>query len=228
MFRRLWMVPPMTALLLAAADPKAHQAEVDTWHQARLARLQSDSGWLTVVGLSWLQEGANPAGSGEGATVKFPATAPRTLGTFTRTGERITFSADPGVTITADGKAVKTVEMLADDTGKPTTLSSGTFTWLVIRRGARLGVRIRDSNAPARTGFKGVERFAVDGQWQVSARFEPSATPRKLKIATVIGTTEELVMPGTLVFTLDGKEHRLEPVIEDGSCLLYTSPSPRD
>lgn len=176
---------------------------------------------MSLAGLSWLKEGDNPAGSDGAATVKFPSTAPRALGTFQRKGDVVRFVSAPGVAVTVDGKPVERMDLLSDEKGAPTLLKSGSFTFHLIKRGDRLGVRIKDANAPTRTGFKGIDRYPVDGKWRVTARFEPFATPRKMKVPTVLGTTDEMYAPGTVIFTVDGKEHRLDPVIEEGSKELF-------
>jgi uncharacterized protein (DUF1684 family) len=51
----------------------------------------------------------------------------------------------------------------------------------------------------------------------VEATFVPHASPRKVAIPTVLGTSEPMEAPGIVKFTVDGKEYTLEPVIEDPS-----------
>src|SRR5438876_7010735 len=44
-------------------DVAAHQNEIQKWQRDRLASLTKDDGWLTLVGLFWLNEGENKFGS---------------------------------------------------------------------------------------------------------------------------------------------------------------------
>ena len=37
-------------------DSGAYAREIDQWHQQRWAELESESGWLSLVGLFWLKE----------------------------------------------------------------------------------------------------------------------------------------------------------------------------
>ena len=37
----------------------SYSAEIDKWRTDRRARLLSDNGWLTLVGLDWLHDGPN-------------------------------------------------------------------------------------------------------------------------------------------------------------------------
>jgi len=85
----------------------------------------------------------------------------------------------------------------------------------VIKRGDRIGVRVRDPKSPVRTGFKGLEYFAADPAYKVTAEFVPYEKPRKMPVPTVIGTVEEMDAPGRVRFVIAGKELWLDPVVED-------------
>jgi len=60
----------------------SHAAEIDAWRARRVARLTAPDGWLSVVGLSWLEEGENSVGSAPGARVALPSRAPARVGTI--------------------------------------------------------------------------------------------------------------------------------------------------
>jgi uncharacterized protein (DUF1684 family) len=62
-----------------------------------------------------------------------------------------------------------------------------------------------------------MEYFPIDPKWRFDAKFEPYNPPQILPIATMIGTTDKDTCPGAIVFTVDGKEMRLEPVMEQGT-----------
>ena len=38
-------------------DTEAHRAEVQRFHDARVAELQAPDSWLSLIGLYWLQDG---------------------------------------------------------------------------------------------------------------------------------------------------------------------------
>src|SRR6187549_1088802 len=81
----------------------SEQDRISAWRQARLTELTADDGWLTLVGLHWLHDGVNRAGSAPDANLPLPPTAPASLGTFTLIGGHVTFAASTGVTVTVDG-----------------------------------------------------------------------------------------------------------------------------
>lgn len=221
------MIPSIqvaVAVALFAAGPPpdaAVEAETASWHQGRIERLKAEDGWLSLVGLSWLKEGENTVGSEKGNTVKLPgSTAPR-VGTLNVSGRSVAFVAEPGVAVTKDGAAFSSGELQTDAEGKPDVLALGTVKFQVIERGGRLGVRVRDSQAESRTQFKGIYRFPARAAWRVEAKLIPNRTPKKIAIPTVLNTVEQMSSPGTLVFKVNGKEHRLDPVQEEGSEELF-------
>src|SRR5262245_23513093 len=52
-------------------DPSYAQS-IESWRAERDQRLRSEDGWLTLVGLHWLEPGDNPFGSAPGLPVTLP------------------------------------------------------------------------------------------------------------------------------------------------------------
>jgi uncharacterized protein (DUF1684 family) len=94
---------------------------------------------------------------------------------------------------------------------------------VVLSRGDRYALRVKDANSPTRASFHGLNWYAPDAHFRVQAKWIPFTPARTEKIPTVIGTTLNLPAPGIAEFTLDGKTMRLEPVLEnpDGQELFF-------
>jgi uncharacterized protein (DUF1684 family) len=215
-------------VVLACSDaPKTpadadEQRAVDAWRKRRMAGLTSETGWLSLAGLHFLKEGAQSAGSAEGNDIRLPEHAAPKLGTFELKGGKITFTAAPGVEVKGGGKPVQQIELKSDaGAAEPTTLKSGTLSFFVIKRGERFAIRLRDSESKARKSFHGIESYPIDAKWRVTARWEPLAAPASIPVPTILGTIEPMSSPGVAVFQLDGKEQRLQPVIEEGETRLF-------
>ncbi|MEW5852154.1 MAG: DUF1684 domain-containing protein [Myxococcota bacterium] len=198
-----------------AAPVVDHEAEVRAWHKDRIARLTSETGWLTVVGLFWLKEGENTFGSAAGNDLVFPGRAPARMGRFTLKGDNVTLTLESGVTVTLGDKPFTGGAVRTDAQGGPDVLKHGSLMFNLIQRGPKVGVRLKDSESEARKAFKGIETYPVRREWRVEARWEPHKEPRKIPVSNVIGMTEPMDAPGVAVFTVGGKEYRLEPVIEE-------------
>ena len=200
----------------AFSDPQAERALIDEWRAQRVAALTGDDGWLTLAGLFWLKDGDNSFGRAAGNTLVLdnPALAEH-CGTFTLSGQAVRFSAAPASGVTHDGRPVSSIELSADTSGHPTVLASGTLRFFVIERAGNLGVRVRDLNNPHRTGFHGLSYFPVNTAWVFAARFEPYKPARRVRIINILGMEQEYESPGAVVFVKDGREWRLDAVLEE-------------
>ncbi|MFZ5472160.1 MAG: DUF1684 domain-containing protein [Myxococcota bacterium] len=217
-------------LLLLAASPAedALHRDTDEWHATRVKRLTAEDGWLTLVNLHWLEEGRHRAGSAADAAVTLPESMPAHVGTFVREGFEVRFLPAQGVALTREGVPFAGGALRSDENGAPDVLQLGTVRFHLIRRGDKLGVRVKDSQALARKAFEGIPRYPVRATYRVQAKLLPAERPTKLRVPTVLGTVEELPSPGVLVFTLEGKEQRLSPVWEeDNLFIIFADPTNR-
>jgi len=199
----------------AGAELESERADVAAWRAQRLTSLTSDSGWLTLAGLFWLKEGDNSFGraASNALALDSPSLAD-SAGSFVLSGHRVRFTARPGSGVTHDGEPVTSLELLADTSGDPTVLASGTLRFFVIERAGHLGVRVRDLDNPHRRQFRGLSYFPVSTAWVFDARFIPYEPVRHIRIVNILGMEEEDVSPGAVVFSRDGREWRLDTVLE--------------
>jgi uncharacterized protein (DUF1684 family) len=185
-----------------AVDP-AHAKDVDAWRTRRVERLKAEDGWLTLIGLHWLTPGDNPL-----------LIHQKNVGVVTLQGGKVMLT--PTAPMTIDNKPVAGQVQLADDTADkgPTIVQMGTVRFQIIKRGDRFGVRVKDANAETRTHFKGIEMYPLNPEWRVEARLDPYDPPKKIPITDITGMTSEQEVPGALVFNIEGKEYRLDPLAE--------------
>jgi uncharacterized protein (DUF1684 family) len=195
----------------------AYSEEVEQWKAKRLASLKGEDGWLSLVGLHWLKDGENKIGSDPSNEVVLPeGKSPRVAGSLFLNGGAVKIEARPDSRITSEGKPVTSLDLISDADGKPTILKLGTLTFHVIKRGERIGVRVKDTDAPTRTNFRGLEYFPTDERWRVEARFEPHNPPKTIPITNVLGMEEDNPSPGAVVFDLNGQTYRLDTLTEQG------------
>lgn len=200
-------------------DP--YETELKTFHQERLARLKAKNGWLSLVGLFWLEEGDNTFGKSEEADFMLEVNdAPPLIGTFNFKDGEVRFKAVEGIAVSAGGEAVEDLVLQADNTGKPTILSHGSLSWFIIKRGNKMGLRVRDANSPRIAQLTHIDTFPVNKKWRIDARFEQYDSPRPIKTPTVLGTIEEEPSPGVLVFNVKGKDFKLHPIGDSGNLFI--------
>ena len=194
-----------------------HAADIEAWRQRRVARLTAPDGWLTVVGLFWLDEGDNAVGSAAGSRVSLPASAPARVGTIRLESGRATLLPAAGSAVEVDGKPADAATPLKSDAdGGPTMVTAGGVTFYPISRQGRLAIRVKDPGSEARRAFHGLTYFPIDPSWRIVARVEEDAAAKPISVPNVLGAETSERSPGTLVFERGGATYRLTPVLEEG------------
>ena len=214
----LLRLPLLAALLATPPVPDAaYRSEIEGWRAGRVARLTADDGWLSVVGLVWLEEGANTFGSAKDNAIVLPSLAPAHMGAIVLRNGRATVEPLAGIDLTADGEKIPGPRVLASDaSGSATRLRYGSLLFYLIERGGNLGIRVKDGESPARREFRGLGYFPIDPTWRIEARFEPYDPPRSISVPNVLGRVDAEKSPGALVFERAGQTYRLDPVLERG------------
>lgn len=207
--------PQSTPTPVVAAS---YEQELEQWKAKRLSNLKSEDGWLSLIGLFWLKEGENRFGSDPTGEIVLPdGKAPAQAGTLRLASGKVTLEAKPDAKITSKREPVNTLELQSDENGAPTLLELGSLSFNVVKRGERLGLRVRDRENPARAAFKGTDYYPTERKWVVNARFEPYQPPKQVPILNVLGMETEETSPGTLAFEVDGRPYKLEALKEQGS-----------
>ena len=224
-------MPPRLALVLAALTASTLVAADDftrdlaSWRAERVERLTKPDGWLSLIGLHWLQPGENSVGTAEDNSIRLAA-GPAYIGKVTLEADgRVTFIAAPGSLASSDGTAVPgskygAVE-LAYRSGKPTLVTAQSLSFFVIRRSDKVGLRVRDSESERRRGFVGIDYFPADPSWSIEADWVAYEQPRMIPITNMLGQTSPSPCPGKAVFTRDGQTIELLPITEGDDGTLF-------
>jgi uncharacterized protein len=206
------MTSPMT--------PAEHRAAVDAWYQDREARLRSPDGWLALVGLHWLEPGGNQFGADPAnAIVLHGSGVPPRAGTLHLEGIKVQLTPGADAGLLLDGVPAQPMSLADDADGEPTVLELGSLRLHLIRRGDRIGLRVRDHEAEALARFQGMDRFPTDATWRVAGRLEPSSAD--VEIVDVTGRVSHKPARGIFTFERDGVTWRLSALDgEDGALWL--------
>ncbi|MFM8337348.1 MAG: DUF1684 domain-containing protein, partial [Opitutaceae bacterium] len=190
-------------------------ADVRAARAARIEKLTAPDGWLTLIGLHFLPDGESTVGSGKTNRVVLAA-GPARVGKVTVSADRrVTFTAEPGVETRVGGVVVRTVEMtLGQGTERPTTVTAGTVSFFAVERGGRLALRVKDSAAPLRTAFPGIEFHRHDPALRIEARWVEFSPPRMVPVTSVLGHVSPEPVPGKAVFEFAGRTYELIPFDE--------------
>lgn len=209
----------------SAETTSSYTHEIEQWRAARVARLTGPDGWLSLIGLDWLHDGANRVGSASDNDIVLKA-GPAHLGTVMLAADgkvRIVLDGNSGATV--DGKPVAEAALVDDmhaaAGAAPTTVRFGDASFFVIDRDGRKALRVKDSDAEARRDFAGIDYFPIDPAWRVEAEWVPFVPEHELEIGTAIGTIDRVKVPGKAVFHRDGRTFELLPYQEEPGGELF-------
>jgi uncharacterized protein (DUF1684 family) len=200
------------------------QQNLAAWRSQREHEISAPDGWLSLAGLEWLKTGINTVGSAPDNQIHLSGQAPAHLGLLTVSGkapdgEIVQLLSPSGgfpPDLMTDGKPAREGPLSVDN-ARPTMIAWHGLSLVVLKRGDRFVLRIKDANSPERAGFHGLNWYAPDPNYRVTARWVPFKPPQIEEIPTVIGTTLKMPAPGLAVFLLDDEVLHLEPVLEDPS-----------
>jgi uncharacterized protein (DUF1684 family) len=204
----------------AGAQSPSWQADLATWRTEHSAELLKPDGWLSLVGLEWLEPGDNAFGSAPDNKIHLAAGSPAHLGILRFEKETVTLLPPADgfpreLLLEAAPAKSQALHVVADEDKLSEHLTIGTLTMYVIRRQARFALRIRDSRSPAILGFHGLKWYAPDDNYLVTANWTPYKNPKTITLTTLVGTTYDQPVPGVAEFSIGGRTYRLEPVLED-------------
>lgn len=225
--------------IAAHEDHEAYVARIEQHRAERVEGLKRPLGWLSLVGLHWIEPGEHTLGTAPDNDIVL-AVGPEHLGfvalrdaglwlipTPEAAGAiRCIKAPCPGSTpaFTVDGVAPEgDIPLRPDSAGKPTQIvfEPEVSGFSVIERGGKFALRVRDANAKSRTEFAGIPFYDINADWKIETRFESHEAGHTIEIANVIGQLQAMPNPGALVFEKDGKEHRIEAIgNDDGSLFL--------
>ncbi len=193
----------------ASMEPDAaYRSGYEKWKSELVDDLKKN--WVPLAGLFWLKPGDNSFGSDPSNKVAFPAgTAPAHAGVFTLQGDSVTMKLEPGVKATVDDKPVTTVALESDASGKATLVAMGNLRFKVIKRGDRLGIRLKDLDSPAVRNFHPLIFYPLSTKFIVNAKWVPSDGSKTVDVPNVLGDVTTEKVAGEAHFTIDGQELHL-------------------
>lgn len=206
--------------------PADYREQVEAFRAKRAQEIIAPTGWAALVGLHFLTPGTHVVGGAPGSDVRLTGpSAPSTLGTLTVTAGTPAAAGTPGKPATARLVVAKGVqvrrgsEVLTDVELRPGAkpeeyLKVGAMTMTLIRRGERLALRVWDTQASSLTSLSKLDWMPIDETWRVQGRFEPHPAGRTMKILNVLDELVDMRNPGVAVFSMNGREYRLEALLE--------------
>ena len=231
MLARLSMLLPV----MIAAPPVDVATTTQAFHVERLAQLEKPEGWLSLVGLLWLKPGANRVGASPDNDLQTPKGSqpggvaepwPDHIGRFTPAPDGLDFQPDPGPggRWSVDGVPFEGGHLKVDPDGESPRFAQGARRFSVIRRGDRIGLRLRDRDvAKARAAGLQIPTYQTSPAWRIEGRFEPAPKGATLPVLNVLGMTSAEPTPGSVTFEAGSPPEtlRLAALRDDDGSLFF-------
>ena len=204
-----------------ASPPASYTQQIEQWRAERLKSLTAPYSWLSLVGLPWLHEGVNRVGSAKGNDVVI-ASAPPHLATIDwRKDGTLTLALDKGVQARILGSHARHATLLDDSHAEPTTVRFGTTEFYLVTRNGMKGLRVKDSRAPTRTHFAGLDYFPINPALRFTAQWTAFKPQHEMKMGNEIGGIDSYPVPGKATFEYRGHQYVVTPVIETPGATQY-------
>lgn len=212
----------ISTLAAGAAEQSASYVQsIRAWQQHRDAGLRKPDSWLTLAGLFWLEPG-RPVTIGSSPQADLPlahCSAPAIIGSLEARNGKVLFTNKAGAAVTVDGEPVGHPVALDLNEDRPTVVRTGPVSLFAIKRGDRLGIRVKNSDSAVLKNFHGINFFPVNPALHF-AHAKLISDPKKIPILNVLGQTDLEDSPGIVQFTYQGKPYQLRPIYE-GNTLFF-------
>lgn len=173
-----------------------YNQQIEQWQQDRRSSLSASDGWLSLVGLHWLDEGENKCGSSDKNQIILPSTVPEFVGAYTLNEGHVSCSI-----IEQKG--------LSSSSADNCNMAYEAISWNLIERGGNYGIRVRDSLRPARIRLRAIEYFDIDPNKRVFAKWTVAAEKDSILMRNVLDMEYAIPIEGSLTFKLEGQDCQL-------------------
>jgi uncharacterized protein (DUF1684 family) len=205
----------------SSTGDERYREEIEKWRHKRVADLKAPDGWLSVTRLYWLRPGETKVGSDPANDLLLPDRVPGSVGTFTLSENMAEFRPAAGVAVTRNGEPFEGGRIYSDAEAHPDALALGDLKLILLKRGERFAVRIKDNQSALRASFAGLRWHPPREEWRIDAVFVPYAVSTKLRMDTIVGETEAMDSPGYVTFERAGKTYRLQAAGQKNGTLWF-------
>jgi hypothetical protein len=204
---------------------KTWMDQLQKWRVEHAAGLTAPDGWLSVVARDWLKNGDNTVGTTLNDSVRLSVASSIHYAVINVEDNSLHLKAPIGgfpSELRVDDHPAQEQAIVVDGP-TPTNFTAGTLTFFIIRRGSQFGVRVKDSQSPARLGFHGLNWYPPNPQYRIEADWVPYPQPKEVGVQNVVGITTKGLVHGVTKFTIAGQDVALEPVVQNlnGKGLMF-------
>ncbi len=191
------------------------KSDFDLWCEKRLTELSAPEGWLSLVGLFWLEPGDNAVGSDPSAPVCLPR-GPARMGRLHLGEQGVRWHPSADCPARVEGRHSPepdgSLPLDTDREGQPSLLRWDSLSLFIMEREGRLGVRVKDSAWAGQSPFAGLAYYPFDPAWRITATWQPLSPALTLEVPSMTGDIKTVAVHHRAVFRHEGAEISLLPL----------------
>jgi uncharacterized protein (DUF1684 family) len=206
---------------------------INQWHKLREVELKSPKGWLNLAGLFWLHKGVNTFGVNKNNDCVYENPDPSDvffpdhLGNFIFEGDSVMWESLDKYVVKVNNQKMPFRSKVCVFNGKGLssemswTMSGHSYSWTIIKREDKIGVRFRDLKSSNVLLFKGIAHFPINEKFKIKAVLQPPIESY-LMISNVLSQQVASKNAGKLQFTYQSTPYSLDVIDEGGKQLFIT------
>lgn len=204
-----------------------YQNQINSWRQNRVKKLKSPEGWLNLIGLYWLKEGENSIGSNPSNEIVINnLLSDNCIANFKLKNHLVFFNSVGNNIFYLNDSLVTNALIFKDEKDESKILKFNSLRMNIIKRGEKLGLRVRDLNSPEIENFKGLDYFDLDSNYRVKATLTNKDSIKELEVLNVLGQYTSTPVAGILEFTINKTIYKLIALDEgEDLFLIFADPT---
>ncbi len=213
LIKHIFLLLVSIAFVGCSPSTSQYEADIQHWHQSRINYLKSEDGFLNLAGLYWLKEGVNTFGSNNTNNIYFTDKSLPNMGAFLLKDSLVYLITKNQIYI--DGNIV-TDTTLVFGLGEAKQMRYESLLWFIIKRGDKVGIRLRDLESSLLEEFDFIDYFKTNPDWKLEARWKPYKEWKEVPFTNVLGISIKHQVKGAFYFKIEGAEYKLEPLGNPG------------
>lgn len=190
---------------MANVNWQAYEEALKRFQLEQEQAIRSETGWLSVDALHWLEKPDLRCTSDDSADIRLPAGAGRgDCLLIKRAGAELTLTSSNGTPLRYAGGTAHTVQVRAAAVGASDPIWIGNVLVEFLEREGRVAMRVRDPARPARKTFAGRRWFPANRDLVLSGRYIPTVAGEPIEVPNALGGVDRFPSPGHVEFTVNG------------------------
>ena len=188
---------------------RAYTSDLEDWQDERYKRLKSETGWVNLAGLFWLDSSWRSMGYAEDSDfeLQYGSGPEAILLARVIDDSTVDYMIPDGLMVYLDSALVSGGEIISNDYH---LFSFENLRWFFIERDGFHAIRLRDLDHPKLRDLPKLKYFPASMDWIKEGDFTPYNPVQKMEVPNVMGRTTKMGVIGEISFEHEGSSSTLK------------------